>query len=113
MGHALDLGHAVLAHVHCAVGLAFLAAKIAAAGEFAHHHEIDAAQHFGLDRRVRQRGGVRLHRPQVGEHAERLAQGEQALLRPHRGLGIAPARPSHCAQQHGIGALAGGERGLR
>ena len=58
-----------------------------------------------------QRGRVRLHRPQVGVHAEQLAQAEQALFRANAGLRITPLRPTDGAEQHRVGAFAELARG--
>ncbi len=60
-----------------------------------------------------QRGRVGAHRAQVGEQAQRLADGQQALFRAHLGVGVGPLGPADSAEQHGVGFAAGFERGGR
>ena len=56
------------------------------------------------------RGGGRAdgHRPQVGEQAQRLAQGQQAVLGPLRPA--VPLGAADRAQEDGVGLAAGLER---
>lgn len=56
---------------------------------------------------------MRHHGTQVGEQAERLAQLQQALLRPHRGVRIRPLRTAHGSQKNRVRAPAQLERGRR
>jgi hypothetical protein len=65
--HAFDLHHAVAAYIDGLGGGALLVAEVNAAGQFAHHHDVDAMQQLRLDGRGIEHGGVRHHGAQVGE----------------------------------------------
>src|ERR1700723_3690905 len=58
-----------------------LSTEINAAREFAHHHDVHAAQQFGFDRRGIEYRRVGHHGPQIGEQPQRLAQLQQTLFR--------------------------------
>ena len=77
-------------------------AKIQPAGQLAHHQQIDAGQLFGAQRRGGSQLGIDLHRAQVGEDAQRLAQRQQPLLGAHRSGRVIPLRAADGAQQHRI-----------
>ena len=77
-------------------------AEIDAAREFAHDHDVEAGDDFGLERR---RGFQRVEADrgaQVCEQAEVFAQAEQGRLGAF-GVGNArPSRAAHRAEEHGV-----------
>jgi len=84
--------------------------EVRAARQLAHEQDVHAFEQVGAQRGVPGQRGIDLHRAQVGEQVEVLAQLEQALLRADRRGGVGPLRPADRAEQHGVGALAGGQR---
>ncbi len=80
-------------------------AEVDVAGQLAHDHDVEAGDHLGLQRRGR--GELRIeHRgAQVGEQRERLADAEDALLRPQLPRQRVVARSADGAQQHGVGGI--------
>src|SRR5690606_3209209 len=78
-----------------------------------HDHDVHAFQQLGLERRGAQRGGMRLDRAQVGEQAQALADRQQALLRPHFGIGIGPLGAADRTEQDRVGLARGLECGCR
>jgi hypothetical protein len=95
------------------VAVRCLVAEIDAAGEFAHHHDVDAAQQLSFDRRGIEHRGMRHHRPQIGEQPERLAQLQQALFGRTLAFGSDHCGPPTAPSKRGIGALRQLERGRR
>lgn len=109
---ALDLlarvGLAVLGRLVFAVGWVGLAAvaKVDAAGEFAHDHEVGAFADGLFERRdLGQRGAGEGARTQVAECLHLFAQLEQALFRPY-GAG-APFRTADGAEDDGVRGFGG------
>ncbi len=100
--NAFDLGGAVAAHIDRFRGGAGFLAEINAAGEFAHHHDVHAAQQLRLDRRGMEHGRVGHHGPQIGEQSQRLAQLQQALFRTNLGIRVRPFRAAHRPEQYGV-----------
>ena len=113
---ALDLGDAVFAQVAGGIvgRAALLLAEVDAAGEFAHHDQVDAVQQVRLDRRGAERGRVRLHRAQVGVQAQRLADRQQALFGTHRApSGRTTSGPPTAPSSTASARCRGGERSRR
>ena len=96
--HALDLRHAVAANVERLGGGALLVAEIDPTGELAHHHDIDASKHLGLDGGGLEHGRMRDDGAQVGEQPELLAQLQQSLLGPHLRIRRGPLRAADRSQ---------------
>ena len=86
--HAFDFDNAVATQVGGIGGAAGFFAKINAAGEFTYHHQIHTLQQMRFDGRCAQRGRVRFDRAQVGIQAQCFADGQQALLGAHLGIGV-------------------------
>ena len=101
----VDLGvdGALLAVAEIGDGLGF--AEINPAGQFAHDHDVEALDQFGL-----QAGGIgqrRIHhrRAQIREQAEILAQPQQARLGPRLIGHAVPFGTADRAEDHGIGGF--------
>ena len=77
--------------------------EVGAAGELAHHHQVDAAHHLGAQRGALDQARVHAHRAQVGEHPQRGAQPEQPGLAALVAAEVVPLRPADGAEQHGVG----------
>jgi len=112
-GHPADAGDLDLVVHHRVARLALAAddahparlAEVQAAGQLAHHQQVDAvddlgAQRRGLDQRREHAGGT-----QVGVQAQLLADAQQALLGAPVHRQRVPLRPAHGAEQHGTALL--------
>ena len=105
MGDALDLRAAVALGIErgLAVGPARAAAlaKVDAAGELAHDHDVEpAAARLHAQRACVRQRGIEPRRAQVCVHAERLADAQQRLLRPQVAGQAVPPRAADRAEQH-------------
>src|SRR5262245_31821765 len=78
-------------------------AEVDAAGELAHHDQVDPVEHLGAERRRPHQCRDDPERTQVGVDPEPLAEPEQRLLRANRRLGIVPLGTAHGAEQHRVG----------
>ena len=76
--------------------------EVRAAGELAHHDEVDAAHHLGPQRGVFDEARMHAHRAQVGEHLERGAQPEQAGAGALVTGEVVPFRSADGAEQHRV-----------
>ncbi len=89
-------------------------AKINAANQLPHNHQINAAGH---NLRLQRRGKIQLRkkpgRPHVGIQPHRRAQAQQTALRPHVAGQLVPFIAANSAQQHAVAGLAGGNGLLR
>ena len=108
--HALDLRDAVAADVERLGGGALLVSEIDAAGELANHHDVDALQELGFDRRGAEHRRMGHDGAKIGEQPEGLAQLQKPLFRTHRRAGVGPLGAAHRAQENGVGAPAQLER---
>jgi hypothetical protein len=70
---AFDFLQGIAAHIDGFGRRARLIAEVDAAGQFAHHHDVHAAQQLRLDGRGVEDRGVRHHGAQIGEQPQRLA----------------------------------------
>ena len=109
----LDFGDRVSAYVGSRVRIPTLLPEVNPSSELAHEHEVHALEDLRLESRRGEQGGMHLHRPQVGKHPERLAQGQQALLRPHLRLRRRPLGAADRPQQHGVRRQAFMQRAFR
>ncbi len=110
---SLDFGNGVAAHVFRRRLRAALLTEVDAAGELTNEHQVDAVEHFGLDRRRVDERLQDAHRPQVRVNTELLAQLEQAGLGTQLRIRCRPLRAADRAQQNRIRAEACVERGPR
>ena len=110
--HPLDFVSAVKHGVVGAVAIAgFLTfAEIDSAGQFAHEEHVHAFQQVRPQGRMLDQRRPGLHRPQVGEEAEVLANLQKTLLGAHAGVGVRPFRAADGAHQDGIGLFSPAQR---
>jgi hypothetical protein len=84
-------------------------AEVDAAGQLADDHHVEAGDDLGLQRGEFGREGE--GGAQIGEHAQPLAEAEQAGLGALVAGDARPLRAADGAHQHGVGGAGGGEGG--
>ena len=79
--------------------------EVDAAGQFAHDHDVEARDDFGLERRGVGEGGIDHRRAQVGEELHLLPEAQEGTLGPHGKVEFVPARTTDGAEENGVNRL--------